>query len=50
MAAGLHPFSALSKGKGLPVNVHLLSLHDDGQGVIIFRLMHLYQVPSALKP
>ena len=49
-SAPLQPFSALHKAKGLPANVHLLSLHDDGQGVIIFRLIHMYQVRCASFP
>ena len=38
-------YSALRKGRSLPPDVHLLSLHDDGQGIVIFRLMNRCQVP-----
>ena len=37
-------YSALRKGRGLPPDVHLLSLHDDGEGVVIFRLINRCQV------
>lgn len=39
-------FSMLKDRDGLPPNVHLLSLHDDGSGVIMFRLIHIFLVRS----
>ena len=36
--------SFLQDPKGLPPNVHLLTLKDNGDGKVLVRLAHLYQV------
>jgi len=36
-------YSMMKHGKGLPTNVHLLHLHDEGEGTIIFRLANIFQ-------
>ena len=36
--------SFLQRSEGLPGNVHLLTLKDNGDGQILLRLAHLYQV------
>ena len=36
--------SFLQDPKGLPPNVHLLTLKDNGDGKVLLRLAHLYQV------
>ncbi len=36
--------SFLQDPKGLPPNVHLLTLKDNGEGKVLLRLAHLYQV------
>lgn len=33
----------LRRAQSLPPQVHLLSLYDDGDGTVIFRLAHVYQ-------
>lgn len=37
-------FSMLRRAQSLPPQVHLLSLYDDGDSAVIFRLAHVYQV------
>ena len=36
--------SFLQDPQGLPLNVHLLTLKDNGEGKVLLRLAHLYQV------
>lgn len=36
--------SFLQDTQGLPLNVHLLTLKDNGDGKVLLRLAHLYQV------
>ena len=40
-------YSALRKGRGLPADAHLLSLHDDGEGIVILRLVNTCQVRAS---
>ena len=42
--------SFLQHPQGLPGNVHLLTLKDNGDGQILLRLAHLYQVCCSLLP
>ena len=42
--------SFLRDPKGLPPNVHLLTLKDNGDGLVLLRLAHLYQVLLLFAP
>ncbi len=42
-------YSMLKHGKGLPPNVHLLHLLDDGEGTIIFRLANIFQASACFE-